>query len=90
MFSSSVLRSSRQMVNQSSRLARQGEYVDPIAAIAIMKRNQQVKQALKSSSSVEEEFSGNVSSEFKHGTTPSTAYTHLQDELWSPLRSNKP
>ncbi|KAK9686228.1 hypothetical protein K7432_015229 [Basidiobolus ranarum] len=89
MFISSILRSSRQAINQSSRLARQGEYVDPNAAIAIMKKNQQMKQALRSSVVIEEELYGNFSSQFKHGTPSTITYAHLKEELWSPLRPNK-
>ncbi|KAK9761106.1 hypothetical protein K7432_014230 [Basidiobolus ranarum] len=96
MFRSSILRSSRQVANHANHIARQGEHIDPNAAVAVMKKNQKVKETLKKGAedakrvSAEEKFSGNVSSQIKSGTAPSTTSADPKDELWSPLRSNKP
>ncbi|ORX84979.1 hypothetical protein K493DRAFT_320033 [Basidiobolus meristosporus CBS 931.73] len=96
MFKSLVLRSSRQVANHANHIARQGEHIDPKAAVAVMKKTQKVKETLKRGEedakrvSAEEKFSGNVSEQIKGGTAPSTSSADPKDEMWSPLRSNKP
>ncbi|KAK9686229.1 hypothetical protein K7432_015230 [Basidiobolus ranarum] len=47
MFNSYILRSSRQVANHANHIARQGERIDPNAAVAVMKKTQQVKETLK-------------------------------------------
>ncbi|KAK9761107.1 hypothetical protein K7432_014231 [Basidiobolus ranarum] len=90
MIGSFITRASRQVANHAGRIARQGEHVDPKAAVAMMKKTQHITKSLRvGGGSTEERFSGEVSAQIRRGTSPSTASANPKDEMWSPLRSNK-
>ncbi|ORX84978.1 hypothetical protein K493DRAFT_320032 [Basidiobolus meristosporus CBS 931.73] len=91
MMKSIVARTSRQVTGQTGRIARQGEFVDPKAAIAMMKKTQRTRESFRAgSSTIEERFSGEISAQIERGTAPSAVSADPKDEMWSPLRSNKP